>query len=59
MIKTSKKKTHRAVKYGAITFKSTSAAALYCLNHSKMSQSEIARKIGCTPALVCQIASKL
>ena len=53
------KKNWRTVKNGAITFKNTTKAAIYYLNHSKMSQSEIARKIGCTPALVCQIRAKL
>lgn len=53
------KKNWRTVKLGAITFKNTTKAAIYYLNNSKLSQTEIARKIGCTPALICQIRGKL
>lgn len=46
-------------KFGAIKFKTCSSAARYFLKTTKLNQTEIARKIGTTPALVCQIAGRV
>lgn len=51
------KATYRPVKVGAIKYRSARAAIRYYLTKTKMSQSDIARKLNVTPACVCQVAN--
>jgi len=57
MPKTKAKKTYRSVTIGKRSYKTCSNAIRYYLKNSKYSQSEIAKKVGVTPACVCQLAN--
>jgi len=51
--------TWTPVKIGAVTYQSQREAAKWYLRHSKLSQSAISRKIGCSAPCVCQCAGEL
>ena len=48
---------YQSTKVGAIKFGTASAAALYMLQRTKLSQSEIARRCGVSQPCVCQLAA--
>lgn len=50
---------YSTTKVGAITFNTASAAILYMLKRTKLSQSEIARRIGVSQPCVCQLAQNV
>lgn len=50
---------YRPVKVGAIKFSSASKAAIYMLKRTKLSQTEIAKRIGVSQPCVCQLARDL
>ncbi len=51
--------TWTPVKIGAVTYRSEREAAKWYLRHSKLSQSAIARKVGCSAPCVCQCAGEM
>ena len=52
-----RKHCHRRTQFGAITFKTSSAAVRYLLTKTHLTQANIARRCKVTPACVSQLAS--
>jgi DNA-directed RNA polymerase specialized sigma subunit len=55
--KSEKSFNYRPIKIGAIKFSSSSKAAVHLLKHTKLNQSEIARRCGVSQPCVCQLAA--